>query len=142
MPAGRIPAPNTPHLTPAALASPIHVQEIPAKPSTPQQRLFKITYTARVAVTSTGNFYYTTTFFPPNITKSGCHEYATGHPTSANIRAGQLIVEKEDCLASCHGIIHLLVRYHPASAIHSAAPAPQVTNPGDITVGRFNLRLP
>jgi hypothetical protein len=140
-PIGLVPG-NAPHLTPAQLASPIHVREIPAKPSTPRQRLFKITYTARMAVTSTGNFYYTTVFFPPNLTRSGCHERATGKPTNANIRAGQLVVDKEDVLASCHGIIRGLIRYHPASAIHSGAPAPQATNPGDITVGRFNLRLP
>jgi hypothetical protein len=133
---------NAPQLTPTQLASPIHVRETPTRSSTPPQRLIKITYTARVAVTSTGSFYYTSLFFPPNLTRSGCHEYATGSSTSADIRAGQQIVENEDVLASCHGIIHGLVRYHPASAIHSPAPEPDPIDPGDIIVGRFNLRLP
>lgn len=136
----------TSHLTQAELASPVHVRQlpgrIPASPSFPAQLRFTITYTARVAATNTGSFYYTTLFFPPNSTRSGCHESATGHPTAENIRAGQRLVDHESALASCHGTIHGIVRYHPASAIHSAAPAPQVTNPGDITVGRFSLRLP
>jgi hypothetical protein len=135
-------APNAPHLTPAALASPIHVREIPARSSTPPQRLFKITYTARVAVTSTASFYYISLFFPPNPNSSGCHQIATGSPTSTDIRAGQRLVDTEPVLASCHGIIRGLVRYHPASAIHSPAPEPDPTNPGDITVGRFSLRIP
>ena len=134
--------PDAPHLTPAGLTSPIHVREIPAKPSTPPQRLFKITYTARVAVTSTGSYYYTSLYFPPNGTRSGCHEYATGHPSSSNIRAGQRLVDTESVFASCRGLVRGLVRYHPAGAIHSGAPAPQAKNPGDITVGRFSLRLP
>ncbi|MGO9900010.1 MAG: hypothetical protein ACLP0J_10020 [Solirubrobacteraceae bacterium] len=135
-------APNAPHLTPAALASPIHVREIPARSSTPPQRLFKITYTARVAVTSTASFYYISLFFPPNPNSSGCHQIATGSPTTADIRAGQQLVDTEPVLASCHGIIRGLVRYHPASAIHSGAPEPDPTDPGDITVGRFSLRFP
>lgn len=135
-------APNAPHLTPAALASPIHVREIPARASTPPQRLFKITYTARVAVTSTASFYYISLFFPPNPNSSGCHQFATGSPTSTDIRAGQRLVDTEPVLASCHGIIRGLVRYHPTSAVHSPAPEPDPTDPGDITVGRFNLRLP
>ena len=52
------------------------------------------------------------------------------------------MVDNEAVLASCHGIIRGLVRYHPASAIHSAAPAPHPTNPGDITVGRFTSDSP
>ncbi len=128
------------HLTQAALASPIHVQVMPASASTPPpQLLLKIAYTARVAVHSTGSFYYTSLFFPPN---RACHEIATGSETTTNIRAGQKIVDNQQVLTSCHGILHGLVRYHPASAIHSAAPEPDPTNPGDITVGRFNLHLP
>jgi hypothetical protein len=140
-PIGLVPA-KTPHLTQAALASRIHVREMPTRSSTPPQLLFKITYTARVAVTSINSFYYTSLIFPTNLTRSGCHEYATGSPTSADIHAGQRLVVTEPVLASCHGIIRGLVRYHPASAIHSAAPEPDPTNPGDITVGRFSLRLP
>jgi hypothetical protein len=132
-------ADNAPHLTQAQLASPIHVREMPTRSSTPPQLLFKITYTARLAVNITGSFYYVSLFFPPN---SGCHQIAVGSPTSADIRAGQRLADNEPVLASCHGIIRGLVRYHPASAIHSGAPAPQATNPGDITVGRFSLRLP
>jgi hypothetical protein len=112
---------------------------MPTRSSTPPQLLFKITYTARVAVTSTSSFYYVSLFFPPN---SGCHQIATGSPTTADIRAGQRLLDNEPVLASCHGIIRGLVRYHPASAIHSGAPEPDPTNPGDITVGRFSLRLP
>jgi hypothetical protein len=134
--------PNAPHLTQAALASPIHVREIPGRSSTPAQRLFKITYTARVPVTSTGSFYYISLFFPPNPNSSGCHQIATSSPTSTDIRAGQRLVDIEPVLASCHGIIHGLVRYHPASAVHSPAPEPDPIDPGDITVGRFSLRLP
>lgn len=133
--------PSAPHLTQATLASPIHVREIPARASTPPQRLFKITYTARVAVTSTGSFYYVSLFFPPNPNSSGCHQIATGSPTSTDIRAGQRLVDNEPVLASCHGIIRGLVRYHPASAVHSPAPEPDPVDPGDITVGRFSLRL-
>jgi hypothetical protein len=140
-PIGLVPG-NAPHLTQAQLASPIHARETPTRSSTPPQRLVTITYTARVAVTSTGSFYYTSFFFPPNLTRSGCHEYATGSPTNADIHAGQRLVDNEPVLASCHGIIRGLVRYHPASAIHSGAPEPDPTNPGDITVGRFSLRLP
>jgi hypothetical protein len=140
-PIGLVPG-NAPHLTQAQLASPIHVRETPTRSSTPPQRLVTITYTARVAVTSTGSFYYTSLFFPPNLTRSGCHEYATGSPTSDDIRAGQRLTLNEPVLASCHGTIRGLVRYHPASAIHSAAPEPDPTNPGDVTVGRFSLRLP
>jgi hypothetical protein len=140
-PIGLVPA-TAPHLTPAALASPIHVSEMPPSPSRPPQRLFKITYTARVAVTSTASFYYISLFFPPHPNSSGCHQIATGSPTSTDIRAGQRLVDTEPILASCHGIIRGLVRYHPASAIHSPAPEPDPTNPGDITVGRFSLRLP
>jgi hypothetical protein len=137
-PIGLVPA-NAPQLTQAQLASPIHVREMPTRSSTPFQLLFKISYTARVAVTITDSFYYTSLFFPPN---SGCHEIATGSPTTADIRAGQRLVVYEPVLASCHGIIHGLVRYHPASAIHSPAPEPDLTDPGDITVGRFSLRIP
>ena len=137
-PIGLVP-PNAPHLTQAALASPIHVREMPARSSTPPQLLFRITYTARVAVTSTSSFYYVSLFFPPN---SGCHQIATGSETTTNIRAGQRLVDNEDVLASCHGILRGLVRYHPASAIHSGAPEPDPTNPGDITVGRFSLQIP
>jgi hypothetical protein len=140
-PIGLVPA-NAPHLTPAALASPIHVRELSARSSTPPQLFFKITYTARVAVTSTGSFYYISLFFPPNPNSSGCHQIATGSPTSTDIRAGQGLVDTEPVLASCHGIIRGLVRYHPASAIHSPAPEPDPTDPGDITVGRFSVRLP
>lgn len=137
-PIGLVPA-KAPHLTQAALASPIHVREMPASSATPPRLLFKITYTARVAVTSTNSFYYTALFFPHN---PACHEIATSSETSANIRAGQQLVDNEQVPASCHGIIHGLLRYHPASAIHSPAPEPNPTNPGDITVGRFNLRIP
>jgi hypothetical protein len=137
-PIGLVPA-KAPHLTQAALASPIHVREMPARSSTPSQLLFKISYTARVAVTSTNSFYYISLFFPNVRT---CHEFAVGSETTTNIRAGQRLADNEDVLASCHGILHGLVRYHPASAIHSAAPEPDPTNPGDITVGRFSLRLP
>jgi hypothetical protein len=140
-PVGLVPA-NAPHLTEAQLASPIHVREMPTRSSTPPQRLFKITYTARVAVTSTASFYYVSMFFPSNPNSSGCHQIATGAPTTTDIRAGQLLVDTEPVLASCHGIIHGLVRYHPASAIHSPAPEPDPIDPGDITVGRFTLRLP
>lgn len=135
---GLVPA-NAPHLTQAQLASPIHLRELPTRSSTPPQRLFKITYTARVAVTSTNSFYYISLFFPNVRT---CHEYAVGSETTTNIRAGQRLADNENVLASCHGTLHGLVRYHPASAIHSAAPEPDPTNPGDITVGRFSLRLP
>ena len=137
-PVGLVPA-KTPHLTQAQLASPIHIRELPARSSTPPQLLFKITYTARVPVTSTGSFYYVSVFFPPN---SGCHQLAVGSPTTADIRAGQRLVDTEPVLASCRGIIRGLVRYHPTSAIHSAAPEPDATNPGDITVGRFSLQMP
>jgi hypothetical protein len=140
-PVGLVPA-NAPHLTQAQLASPIRVREIPARSDTPPQRLFKITYTARVAVTSTSSFYYVSKFFPPNPNASGCHQIATGSPTSTDIRAGQRLVDTEPVLSSCHGIIRGLVRYHPASAIHSGAPEPDAIDPGDITVGRFSLRLP
>jgi hypothetical protein len=133
---------NAPHLTQAQLASPIHVRENPTRSSTPPQRRFQITYTARVAVTSTASFYYVSLFFPPNPTSSGCHQIATGSPTSTDIRAGQRLLDRESVLASCHGIIRGLVRYHPASAIHSPAPEPDPTDPGDITVGRFSLRIP
>ena len=135
-------APNAPHVTPAALGSPIHVREIPASSATPPQRLFKITYTARVAVTSTASFYYISLSFPANPNSSGCHQIATGSPTTADIRAGQQLVDTEPVLASCNGIIRGLVRYHPASAIHRGAPEPDPTDPGSITVGRFSLRLP
>ncbi len=137
-PVGLVPA-NTPGLTQAALASPIHVQEMPASSATPPQLRFKITYTARVAVTSTNSFYYVSLFFPHN---PACHETATGSETTTNIRIGQQLIDNEQVLASCHGIIHGLVRYHPASAIHSPAPEPDPIDPGDITVGRFNLRIP
>jgi hypothetical protein len=130
---------NAPHLTQAQLGSPIHVREISTRSSAPPQLLFKITYTARVPVTSSGSFYYVSVFFPQN---SGCHQTAVGSPTTADIRAGQRLVDTEAVLASCHGIIRGLVRYHPASAIHSAAPEPDPTNPGDTTVGRFSLLLP
>jgi hypothetical protein len=92
-----------------------------------------------VAVTSTSSFYYISLFFPPN---PACHDFAIGSETTTDIRAGQQLVDNEDVLASCHGILRGLVRYHPASAIHSAAPEPDPTNPGDITVGRFSLRIP
>ena len=132
-------AANAPHLTQAALASPIHVREIPARSSTPPQLLFKISYTARVAVTTTASFYYVSLIFPNVRT---CHQFAVGSETSTNVRAGQQLVDTERVLASCRGTIHGLVRYHPASAIHSPAPEPDPINPGDLTVGRFSLRLP
>lgn len=133
---------NTPHLTQAALASPIHIRQMPTRSSTPPQLLVKISYTARAAVTTTGSFYYVSLIFPQNIQKSGCHQFAVGSPTTTNIRAGQRLVDNEHVLASCHGVLHGLVRYHPTSAIHSAAPEPDPTNPGDITVGRFSFRIP
>lgn len=129
---------QAPHLTEAALSSPIHVREIPQRSSNPPQVLVKIRYTARRAVTSTGSFYYTSLFFPDVRT---CHEFATSSETTANIRAGQQLTDKESVLASCHGIIHGLVRYHPSGAVHSAAPEPDLTNPGDITVGYFSFRV-
>ncbi|MGA2925881.1 MAG: hypothetical protein ABSG43_07780 [Solirubrobacteraceae bacterium] len=137
-PIGLVPA-KAPHLTQGALASAIHVREMPASSSTPPQLLFKIGYTARVAVTSTNSFYSISLLFPNVRT---CHEFAVGTETTTNIRAGEQLVDNEQVLASCHGIIRGLVRYHPASAIHSAAPEPDPTNPGDITVGRFSLLLP
>jgi hypothetical protein len=137
-PIGLVPG-NAPRLTQAQLASPIHVEETRDSSATPPQLRIKITYTARVAVTTTGSFYYTSLIFPRNLV---CHQLATGEETTTNIRAGQQIVETESALASCHGIIRGLIRYHPASAIHSAAPEPDPTNPGDITVGRFSLRIP
>jgi hypothetical protein len=140
-PIGLVPG-NAPHLAQAQLASPIHVREMPARSSTPPQILLRITYTARVAVTTDGSFYYVSLFFPSNPNSSGCHQIATGSPTTADIRAGQRLVDTEPVLASCHGILRGLVRYHPASAIHSGAPEPDPTNPGDITVGRFSLRIP
>ena len=132
-------AANAPNLTKAAVASPIHIREIPARPSTPPQLLFKISYTARVAVRTTGSFYYISLIFPNVRT---CHQFAVGSATSTNIRAGQQLVDTERVLASCRGTIQGLVRYHPASAIHSPAPEPDPINPGDLTVGRFSLRLP
>ncbi len=137
-PAGYVAA-NTPHLTNAALASPIHIRKVAARSSTPPQLLFKISYTARVAVTTTASFYYISLIFPNVQT---CHQIAVGSPTSTNIRAGQQLVDTEHVLASCRGTIQGLVRYHPASAIRSPAPEPDPKNPGDITVGRFSLRLP
>ena len=137
-PIGFVPA-KPPALTQARLASPIHVREMPAGSSTPPQLLFRITYKARVAASSTNTFYYISLFFPPN---PACHEIAIGSETTTDIRAGQRLVDTEPVLASCHGTIRGLVRYHPASAIHSGAPEPDPTNPGDITVGRFSLRIP
>ena len=137
-PIGLVPA-KAPPLTQAALASPIHVRAMPASSSTPPQLLVKITYTAQVAASNTNSFYYISLFFPPN---PACHETAIGSETTTDIRAGQRLVDDEHVLASCHGTIRGLVRYHPASAIHSAAPEPDSTNPGDITVGRFSLRIP
>jgi hypothetical protein len=52
------------------------------------------------------------------------------------------LVDNEQVLASCRGVIQGLVRYHPAGAVHSAAPEPDPTNPGDITVGRFSIHIP
>jgi hypothetical protein len=46
-PIGLVPA-KAPHLTQAALASPIHVREMPARSSTPSQLLFKISYTLQL----------------------------------------------------------------------------------------------
>jgi hypothetical protein len=137
-PVGLVPA-GAPHLAEAALASPIHVQEIPDSSATPPLVLLRITYTARVAVTSTGSFYYTSLFYPNVRT---CHQIATGSETTTNIRAGQTLVDHGEVLASCRGVVHGLVRYHPASAIHSPAPEPDPVDPGDIVVGRFSLRLP
>ena len=139
-PVGYVPA-DARGLTQAALASPIHVREIseiPASPSIPPQLRFRITYTARVAVTATSSFYYVSVFYPNVRT---CHEFATGAPTTTNIRAGQQLVDDVPVLASCHGVVQGLVRYHPASAIHSPAPEPDPIDPGDIVVGRFSLRI-
>lgn len=136
-PVGLVPAP-TPHLTQAALASPIHVRELSDRGSTPPQLRFGISYTARVGVTSTGSFYYVSMFFPNN---PACHEIATGSETTSNIRAGEHLLDTEQMLASCHGIIRGLIRYHPASAIHSPAPEPDPVDPGDIIVGRFSIRI-
>jgi len=132
-------AAKPPEVPAAALASPIQVRELPVTSSRfGPQRHFRIAYTAHVAVTSTDSFYYVSLFFPNVRT---CHEYATGAPTSSNIRAGQRLVENETTLASCRGTVQGLVRYHPASAIHSPAPEPDRVDPGDIIVGRFSLRL-
>jgi hypothetical protein len=138
-PVGMVPV-KSPKLTQKLLASPIRVTVTRAHTPRPRSQPFwmiRVTYTAHVAVNSTASFYYTSLFFPSN----GSCGYGVGDPTGSNIHAGQRIVTRLEAGSGCHGMIDGLVRYHPASAIHSPAPEADRHAKGDITVGSFRVRI-
>ncbi len=141
-------APVVSHLTAAQLTSAVTVRKVPAQPycvSRPapgiprclQQELVEISFTARVAVTTSKSYYYAAEFYR---TSTNCPEIANSIPTSSNLRAGQRVTLHAIEPLGCK-IIHGVVRYRPDDAIGPGA-EPDPNDPTAITVGQFTIRLP
>jgi hypothetical protein len=96
--------------------------------------LINVSFTARVAVTSS-HAYYETDF---NYSRSpSCTVGAMTGPTDADIHAGQRIHTQDLHLLTCPGPVHGIVKYGQASPL-AAGPASS-PNVSSLTVGRFTI---
>jgi hypothetical protein len=157
---GFVPAAS--HLTPAQLTSAVTVRKVRAHsycdsqsvplirpcgarvPSGfvrdvggPPSELVEISFTARVAVTTSRSYYFAAEFYRYS---ASCPEIAGSVGTSSNLRAGQRVTLYSLEPIGCK-VVHGVVRYRPDASIGPGA-EPDPTDPTAITVGRFTIRLP
>jgi hypothetical protein len=99
--------------------------------------LVEISFTARVAVTTSRSYYYAAIFYHHS---PSCPEYGVGMPTFTNLQAGQRVTLYDLDLAGCKDV-QGVVRYRPDDAVGPGA-EPDPVDRTAITVGRFSIRLP
>jgi hypothetical protein len=155
-----------PRFTAAELATPIHVEKIPAKlyceqgqtvkpcgAHTPRgvrrlsggqpSLLVEISFTSRVAIPDTSSYWHDLSF-PAS---PGCPAGGLGGPTSSDIRAGQRVVIQDFVPYGCPGVFHGRITYRPtagpAGPLSPGGPGPGGSGEkGNIRVGQFSFGVP